>query len=40
MSLDKYTYKYIILHIIQLSHCVHKLVHEHIIMFELSLFNN
>ena len=49
---DKYTYKYIVLYIINLSphgfysqqknsspH-VHKFVYEHIIMFELDLFNN
>ena len=34
--LDKYTYKYIVLYIINLS----SHVHEHIIMFELDLFNN
>ena len=52
ISEDKYTYKYIVLYIINLSpHSfysqqknssphVHKFVHEHIIMFELDLFNN
>ena len=38
--LDKYTYKNMILYIVKSSPCVHELVYEHIILFELSLFNN
>ena len=38
--LDKYTYKNMILYIVKSSPSVHEFVYEHIILFELSLFNN
>ena len=39
LNLYKYTYKNITLYMVKPNSHVHKLVHKHIIMLELNLFN-